>query len=132
MQDLSVEGFGPFSDPEVMRRYARTVSELIMLDGAHSFAKDISGEKNLAGFISRPTVGEFSRPGEPMTPGVYAITLLPGYAAWDPSGKIESVSAEVYETLSNGEEPGRYVIPAALVFAKLYRQGYQKAAAPRP
>lgn len=124
--DLHLEGFAPYARGETMAKYARTISELIILDGSNSFAWDVAGEVPRADLQSKPRVGPQGKPGRRMTTAGFAGSVLPFFAVWDASGKIERISLEVDDKVRKPDGPHFYFIPAAMVFTKLVRQGYQK------
>lgn len=119
VQDLCLDGFEPYASNAEIEKYARTVSQFLLIDGANSFATDVAGEKDRAGYLSQPRVGPKGLPGVRWKPQTYAGSQLSFFAAWDPSGKIEKVAADVYNRVS-ADGSGRYVIPAAMVFVQLY------------
>jgi hypothetical protein len=97
-QDLSMEGFGKYADPEYMRHYTITFRDLVLTHGTDALAGTVCGD------------GEESF-------GKYSISSIPGLAVWDDSGKILGFSAEAFQLLDNPGQPQRIFIPAYMVYA---------------
>ena len=105
--DLAYEKFSIFT-PEFMRKITGGVRDFIMDNGSTDFAPYISGSVGRAGLPVKP------RAREPRNKfGVSNFTAL---GVWDPSGKIVSISEQVYRDLEpNPEKPSRVHIPAGMI-----------------
>jgi hypothetical protein len=115
-EDLALEGFAQFGQEATMRKYAATLSQFIMNDGAKSFAADVCGDVNRAGLKSDPKVGYTGSSGGRATPQQYAETPFTALGRWDTTGKVVTVAGQVYQsTESNLDDPQRMFIPAAMV-----------------
>lgn len=114
IQDLSLAGFAPFADKNIMTKYARTISELMNLQDL-TMKKDVCGEENRGVIISDPKTGEFAKPASAITPEIYSTQTTAGYLQWDSSQKIKKFSLAVYQKLeADPEKPTRIIIPAAM------------------
>jgi hypothetical protein len=115
-EDLALEGFAQFGQETTMKKYAASLSEFIMNDGANSFATDICGDVDRAGLKSDPKVGYLGSPGGRATPSQYALSPFSTLGRWDSTGKVVSIAQQVYQsTESRLDDPQRLFIPAALV-----------------
>jgi hypothetical protein len=114
-QSLGLEGFAQFAQDATMKKYARTLSEFFMDDGAKSFASDVCGDRDRAGLISDPRIGYEGIPGGRGNPRNYAGTPFTALGRWDSSGKVVSIAKQVYSKVESAENPQRVFIPAAMV-----------------
>lgn len=86
--EFHFEGFHNWATNETMRRYARTMTDLIMDSGdpiANGFASDVGGGVDRAGIVSDPS---WSR----MSANNWRHRSFPQIAAWDESGRVVEVS----------------------------------------
>jgi hypothetical protein len=96
------EGLARWNDPSTMSRLANAVTHFIMDNGSDDFARDIGGGVSRGGYSASPT--SWARE----TPDRYALSSFSWMAPWDSSGKIVTVSQQVYSKVeANIENPRR-------------------------
>ena len=115
--DLAFEKFSIFT-PEFMQKMAAGIREFIMDNGATDFAGDIAGDVQRANLPKAQTL----HPRESLTK--FAAGNFPELGAWDSTGKITSVSQEVYRKLEkNSENPRGVHLPSGILTAVMVQNG---------
>ena len=115
--DLAFEKFSIFT-PEFMQKMAAAVREYVMDNGAVDFAGDI------AGGVQRANLPKSQNPHPRESLTKFAAGNFPELGAWDSTGKITSVSKEVYRKLEKTPENPRGVhLPAGILTAVMVQNG---------
>lgn len=111
---LRMEGVARWDDAIMMRlsngltSFVLDTPEITSRDD--TFAAGNSGSEEVEGMP--PTTYR-----ERLAVGKFGETTIPGFAVWDASGRIESVSRQVYGVLeSEPDQPGGVFIPSAMLF----------------
>ncbi|NLX10375.1 MAG: hypothetical protein GXY36_12025 [Chloroflexi bacterium] len=101
LQDLALEGFAQYADPDYMRHYTATFRDLVIrANNLDTLAGTVCGD------------GEESF-------GKFLISNMPGLAVWDDTGQILAVSEAAYRNskVENPNNPRRVFIPAYMLQA---------------
>jgi hypothetical protein len=117
--ELHLEGFYTWADPVHMPRFANTLGQFIMDNGATDFARDMGGGIARAGIAASPEE-EWRR----QNPNNYDFMPYVLIAPWDTSGKVASISTQVYNNRNSSslENPRRTFLPAGLFFNLMYKR----------
>lgn len=114
--DLFFEGVEPWSDPKLMERLARSLSEFMIDNGAEDFARDMGGGETRGG-LKPSDASDWGRFGaERFNNSPYVLM-----AAWDDSGEVLSVSEQVYAGLAPAKRD--VFIPVGELVALLLEPG---------
>lgn len=95
-QELALEGFSRYADDAYMAHYATMLRDLVLKAGIDHLSNDICGD------------GEESF-------GKYMISTYPALGMWDPTGRIQALSAEAFEEYESVGAPRQIFIPAYMV-----------------
>ena len=116
--ELHLEGFYRWGEASHMPKFANTLSQLMMDNGATDFARDVGGGVARAGIAASPE-GDWDR----MRITTYDFGPYMMVAPWDSSGKILSISEQVYHRReSNLGNPQRMFIPAGMFLTLRYNR----------
>lgn len=106
--DLYLEGASGWASNDIMEKLTRSLSEFIMDNGSIDFARDIGGGVSRGG-VPATDSNEWSR----FSPERYNISSYALLSAWDDSGKVASISVQVFARIS--EDRRNVFIPVAMM-----------------
>jgi hypothetical protein len=116
--ELHLEGFYTWADPTHMPRFANTVGRFLMDNGATDFARDIGGGVSRASISASP-----SSTWKRQSRYNYEFSAYPLIARWDSSGRVGTISEQVYKQNNYYiEKPRKIFIAAGLFFNLKYRR----------
>ena len=113
--EFHLEGFHFWSDPVVMERFARTMTDLVVDNPdpvRNDFAADIGGGESQAGFISDPN---WSR----LSVHRYALSSLAHIGPWDPTARLAGITADIHHLRNARDSDTTRLMTALLLDARL-------------
>lgn len=117
--ELHAMDFGEYASPSIMRSFARTLTEFVLLPGLPSSAGQIVTARDVGGGTSRagyPASPEASWKGL-TTNVVTSWSCMPLYERWDDTGRLKAWNDAATVAMGYQTSPKGYALPIARTLA---------------